>query len=131
MRTILLISLCTLALSAADNTLTPLEKKDGWKLLFDGKTFNNWRDPSKETPPGDSWSIEDGCLTTNQKVLREEDLITSKSYGDLELRFDWKVSEGGNTGLKYRLQRTIYLDPAAKGPFEANVQKEIDHPSFE
>jgi len=119
-----------MALGAADNTLTPAEKKEGFRLLFDGKTFNNWRDPSKETPPGDSWLIEDGCLTT-QKALRQEDLISAKSYGDYELRFDWKVSEGGNTGLKYRQQTTVYLDPAYKGPFEAMVQKELQHPTIE
>jgi hypothetical protein len=130
MRTILLLTLSVLALHAADNTLTPAEKKDGWQLLFDGKTFAHWRNPAKEIPAGDSWAIEDGCLTTNPKPLREEDLITAKAYGDFELQFDWKVSEGANTGLKYRLQRTVYLDPAEKGPFEAHVQSQIDRPTF-
>ncbi|MES1257677.1 MAG: DUF1080 domain-containing protein [Acidobacteriota bacterium] len=130
MRTLFLVALSTLAVSGADNTLTPAEKKDGWTLLFDGKTFQHWRDPSKETPAGDSWAIEDGCLTTKPNPLREEDLITAKAYGDFDLRFDWKVSEGANTGLKYRLQRTVYLDPAEKGPFEPRVQREIDHPAF-
>lgn len=132
MRTLALLTLSALALGAADNTLTPEEKKDGFRLLFDGKTYKNFRDPSKETPAGDSWAIEDGCLTTLPKALRQEDLITAKAYGDFELRFSWKVSEGGNTGLKYRQQRTVYLDPAQmKGPFEANVQKQIDTPTVE
>jgi hypothetical protein len=130
MKTLILIGLSALALSAADNTLTPAEKKAGWKLLFDGKTFNNWRDPSKETPPGDSWAIEDDCLTTLKKPLREEDLITAKPYGDFELMFDWKVSEGGNTGLKYRIQRTVYEDATQNHPFEANIQRQIDNPTF-
>jgi hypothetical protein len=108
---------------AADNRLTSQEKKDGWVLLFDGQTFRNWG------PPGDSWAIEDGTLTTRLKPKVEQDLLSAKSYGDFELQFDWKVSEGANTGLKYRLQRTVYLDPAAKGPFEAKVQQEIEHPS--
>lgn len=130
MCTIFLIALSALASSAADNTLTPAEKKDGWKLLFDGKTFRNWRNPSQEKPAGDSWAIEAGSLTTRPKPLREEDLITAKSYGDFELQFDWKVSEGANTGLKYRLQRTVYLDATQNHPFEANVQRQLDHPTF-
>src|SRR3954452_13270384 len=132
MRTILLATLSTLALSAAENTLTPAEKNDGWKLLFDGKTFNHWRDPSKEAPPGDSWAIEDGCFTTRPKPHIEEDLISADSYGDFELQFDWRVSEGANTGLKYRLQRTVFLDPSKeqKAPFESIVQQEIEHAVF-
>jgi hypothetical protein len=130
MRTVMLTALSALALSAADNILTPAEKTDGWKLLFDGKTFDHWRDPAKETPRGDSWAIEDGCLTTRLKPHIEEDLISAESYGDFELQFDWRVSEGANTGLKYRLQRTVFLDLSKeeKGSFESTVQREIDHP---
>jgi hypothetical protein len=108
---------------AADNELTPAEKKAGWKLLFDGHSFKNW------SKPGDSWGIEDGVLTTKLKPKIQEDLISAKSYGDFELQFDWRVSEGANTGLKYRLQRTVSLNPAAPGQFEANIQHEIDNPS--
>ncbi len=122
MRLLLALTLACTAF-AADNQLTPGEKKEGWTLLFDGKTFKNWG------PPGDSWAIEDGTLTTRLKPKVEQDLLSAKTYGDFELQFDWKVSEGANTGLKYRLQRTVYLDPAAKGVFEAKVQREIEHPS--
>ncbi|HVW85815.1 MAG TPA: DUF1080 domain-containing protein [Bryobacteraceae bacterium] len=124
MRTVLLITLSALALQAADNSLTPAEKKDGWKLLFDGRTYDNWRTPA------DSWAIENGMLTTTLKPRIEEDLISAKSYGDFELQFDWRVSEGANTGVKYRIQRTVFLDPTEKGPFEANVQRQIEHPSI-
>ncbi len=129
MRLLLLLTLAASAF-AADNTLSPEEKKAGWVLLFDGHSYKNWRDPAKETPPGDSWAIEDGTLTTRLKPKVEQDLISAKSYGDFELMFDWKVSEGANTGVKYRLQRTVWLDPAVdKGPFEAKVQREIDNPT--
>jgi hypothetical protein len=129
MRLVLLLAISVLAIPAAENTLTPGEKKAGWELLFDGSSFDHWRDPSKETPPGDSWAIEDGCLTTLPKPHIGEDLISAKSYGDFELRFDWRVSEGANTGLKYRLQRTVFLDPSVKRPFESIVEEQIRHPS--
>jgi hypothetical protein len=106
----------------ADNSLSREEKKAGWKLLFDGHSFSGWQSGA------DSWAIENGTLATRLKPKIETDLISRKSYGDFELVFDWKVSEGANTGVKYRMQRAVWLDPSVKN-FEANVQHEIDQPS--
>ncbi|MDQ6705114.1 MAG: DUF1080 domain-containing protein [Acidobacteriota bacterium] len=116
---------------AADNQLTPAEKKAGWKLLFDGKSFQNWRDPATEVPPGDSWIIEDGCLTTVPKPHISEDLISAKDYGDFELAFEWRVSPGANTGVKYRIQRTVFLDSSKgeQGGFEASTEREMKSPA--
>ncbi|HTX35153.1 MAG TPA: hypothetical protein VME43_09030, partial [Bryobacteraceae bacterium] len=58
---LLLAALLAGVSQAADNQLTPQEKAAGWRLLFDGKTFANWVDPTKKSPPGDSFVIEDGC----------------------------------------------------------------------
>jgi len=59
---------------AADNTLTPAEKKAGWRLLFDGQTMKGWRDPAKMNQPGDAWMVENGCLKTRLKPRISEDL---------------------------------------------------------
>jgi hypothetical protein len=114
----LLLIFGTLAGAAAENTLTPAEKKEGWTLLFDGKTMNGWLDPAKKDKPGTGWKVEDGTLATVQGALIREDLITAKSYGDFELKFDWKLTPGGNTGLKYRIQRELLMDQSKmeKGP---------------
>jgi hypothetical protein len=131
MRLILVLAVAGL-LAAADNTLTPAEKANGWRLLFDGNTMRNWRDVSKMTQPGDAWTIEDGALTTRQKPRIREDLLTEMSYGDFELMFDWKLEPGGNTGLKYRLQHEIFVDQSKvqKGPggFEGLIGREISNP---
>lgn len=127
---LLLVAACCAA-SAADNTLTPTEKKAGFQLLFDGHSFNGWRNPAAETPPGDSWVIEDGCLKTTPSPRITEDLVSSKSYGDFELTFDWRISPKGNTGLKYRIQRTVFLDNShnpGKLPFEATVERALTAP---
>lgn len=113
---------------AADNTLTPAEKQAGFRLLFDGHTFDNWRNPSTETPPGDSWSIEDGCLRTQRGPRIAEDLISKDSFGDFELKFDWKLSAKANTGVKYRIQRAVFLDNtkiSKSQPFEETVEAEL------
>lgn len=133
MRFCVLAALTAASLLGADNTLTPAEAKAGWKLLFDGKTFQNWRDPASENPPGTSWVIEDGTLSTTLKPQISEDLISAKSYKDYTLEWDWKVSEGGNTGLKYRLQRTVFLNltkaPKGPGAFEGMLAREMANPA--
>ncbi|MCL4403108.1 MAG: DUF1080 domain-containing protein [Acidobacteria bacterium] len=127
-----LLALGAGVLPAAQNTLTRKEQSEGFQLLFDGKTMRGWRDPAKEVPPGDSWLIEDGCLKTRLHPRIAEDLITADSYRDFDLKFDWRVSPGGNTGLKYRVQRTVFLDETKiqKGPggFEGQLGREMAHP---
>lgn len=131
MKTLLLLVAACLAASAADNTLTPAEKQAGFQLLFDGRTFNGWRNPAGENPPGDAWVIEDGCLKTTPGPRITEDLISSRSYGDFDLTFDWRISPKGNTGVKYRIQRTVLLDnsrPDPKVPFEVTVERALMSP---
>jgi hypothetical protein len=122
----------TLSALAADNVLTHAEQNAGWQLLFDGRTFSGWRDPLKKTPPGDAWKIEEGCLTTKLKPRIAEDLITANSYGDFELIFDWRVSAGGNTGVKYRIQRAVFVDHSKKqegsNGFEGMLGRELANP---
>lgn len=111
MRFATLLAACCLLLPAADpNSLTPAEKAAGWKLLFDGKTLKGWNDPGKMNPPGKSWTIEDGSIKSQPKPGLREDLFTTDSYGDFELVFQWKISPGGNSGLKYRIQDRFFLN---------------------
>ena len=132
MRPFVLTLALSFSLAAADNTLSADEKHEGFTLLFDGKTFRNWQDPAKKNQPGDAWTISDGMFKTVLKPRIEVDLQTEREYGDYELRFDWRVSEGGNTGLKYRLQRSIFVDKTkiqqGPGGFEGLLGREISNP---
>src|SRR3954467_14405928 len=100
---------------AADNELTRQEKAAGWKLMFDGKTFTGWEDPSKKSPPGDSFAIDDGCLKALRHPQINEDLFTSATFTDFDMQFDWKISPAGNSGVKYRIQDRIMLAPTTPG----------------
>ena len=86
----------------------------------------------RKVKPGNGWKIEDGALATVKGPNIEEDLITQKSYGDFELKFDWKVSPGGNTGLKYRIQKEVFYDTGKKtdgpGGFEGMLGREMANP---
>ncbi len=130
MRLLILFILAAAAVWPADNALTPEERAAGWVLLFDGKTMRGWRDPARENPPGDSWAIEDGCLRTRPKPRISEDLISEASYGDFELAFDWRISTGGNSGVKYRIQKLVFMDNSKVKPgrFESMVAGELSSP---
>ncbi len=86
---------------AADlNTLTAEEKSAGWKLLFDGKSFDGWRTYKDGGKIGDGWKVEDGLLHKLPNVPAG-DLLTKQTYTDFEFSWEWKLAEKGNNGVKY------------------------------
>lgn len=85
------------------NTLTTFEKKNGWKLLFDGVSSAGWRGANKDKFPADGWEIKDGNLTITPGD-GGGDIVTVDEFGDFELTFEFRLSEGANSGLKYYVQ---------------------------
>jgi hypothetical protein len=100
-----------------NNTLTKAEMKEGWKLLFDGKSFKGWRGLGREDVPAGLWVIEDGTIkkvkTDNVNKLPDGrpadggDLMTIQTYDNYELYFEWKINKGGNSGLKYNVSEEM------------------------
>lgn len=92
----------TLVKEQKPNTLSDNERAAGWKLLFDGKGLEGWHAYRQDAPPAQGWQVEDGAL----RVVANGgggDLLTNGMYGDFELTFDFKVSEGANSGVIYRV----------------------------
>ena len=87
------------AFAAEPNSLTAAEKKEGWKLLFDGTSLTGWRGYKTEQI-GKGWKVQDGAIVLTEG--KAGDLVTAQTYGDFELSFEWKISEGGNSGVIYR-----------------------------
>lgn len=87
--------------AAEPNTLTDQEKKDGWKLLFDGKNLDGWHNFKKEgVRPG--WQVKDGTLMcVNPK--NAGDIVTTEKYGAFELKVDYNISKGGNSGIIFHV----------------------------
>jgi len=83
-----------------DNTLSEKEKKEGWKLLFDGKTTNGWRTyKNKQT---DDWDVKNGELYCKMEgVTKRADMITNDVYENFELQIDWKIAPKENSGIIY------------------------------
>ena len=73
-----------------------------WRTLFDGRSLEAWRGFKKDSVPA-GWQVVDGALT---RVGEAGDLITRDQFGDFELTLEWKVAEGGNSGIMYRVTET-------------------------
>ena len=101
--------------------------QSGWVALFDGKTMAGWDDPRQKAPPGDAWTIEDGCLKANRGPHITEDLFTTDTFRDFELAFEWKVAPGANSGVKYRIQDRLFLAPYPGHSFEDQVNYSMLH----
>ncbi|MCK4921516.1 MAG: DUF1080 domain-containing protein [Bacteroidales bacterium] len=87
------------------NQLTEKEKKEGWKLLWDGKTTDGWRGAKIDKFPEGGWSIKDGILSVDRGEGGEStnggDIVTIKKYRNFVLEVDFKLTEGANSGIKY------------------------------
>ncbi|HVX52537.1 MAG TPA: DUF1080 domain-containing protein [Chitinophagaceae bacterium] len=92
------------------NTLTEQEKNNGMQLLWDGKTTTGWRSIYKQTFPDKGWNIENGTLTIHSSNGQEEglggDIVTEKEYSAFELDFEFKLTPGANSGVKYFVKET-------------------------
>ena len=77
--------------------------KDGWIPLFDGSTLDGWRQAQKDTLPDAGWSAKNGELSFNPAKDHGTDIITTRSFTNFDLTLDFKVSLGGNSGIKYFL----------------------------
>ena len=99
------------------NTLSQAEVEEGWELLFDGQTLNGWRDYNGEGVKG-PWAVEEGCLTAMGNGSDGTGYIVSnEKYENFILDWDWKVVEGGNSGLMYHVvERPMYNVPYVTGP---------------
>lgn len=93
------------AFAQQPNTLTKQEKKDGWKLLFDGKTTNGWHTYLKDTV-GSKWQVQDGAIVYDQTQPRSGrgDIVTNEEYENYELNLEWKVTKGANSGIIFNIQ---------------------------
>jgi hypothetical protein len=86
--------------------LAPLGAQgDGFKPMFDGKTLNGWRGYKKADAADTRWKVENGIVTIpeidGKDTKGQRDIISDATYDQFDLRWEWKVAQGGNSGLKY------------------------------
>jgi hypothetical protein len=91
-------------ISYLNNVLTEREIKEGWKLLWDGKTLNGWRTSRSTSAPASGWEIKDGVLSvldSKEQPKRGGDIFTTGKYKNFELIVDFRYVKGANSGIKY------------------------------
>ncbi|HET6254954.1 MAG TPA: DUF1080 domain-containing protein [Puia sp.] len=109
MKKILVLSVLTFVTTATfaqqPNTLTPQEKQKGWVLLFDGVSTKGWHTYLRDTV-GSKWQVRNGAIVFDptQPESGGGDLVTNKEYENYELRLEWKISKGGNSGIIFDVQ---------------------------
>jgi hypothetical protein len=88
----------TVVAVSGPNSLTPAERAAGWRLLFNGTNLNAWRGyKSANVPAG--WQVIDGAITKTKPV---SDIVSKEEFDDFDLQIEWKIGEGGNSGIFYR-----------------------------
>lgn len=114
------------------NKLTQDEKKNGWKLLWDGKTTNGWRGARLDKFPEKGWIIKDGVLSILASGGGESraggDIVTTEPYGDFELKVDFKITKGANSGIKYYVNTETNKGPGSSIGLEYQILDDKEHP---
>ena len=105
--------------STAPNQLTAAEEAAGWKLLFDGVTFDGWRGLGRDAIPAEHWVIDDGTIrkvpsgnvptAADGQPLAGGDIMPVETFGNFELVLEWKVTPGANSGIKYNVSEEMSM----------------------
>ncbi|WNC72822.1 DUF1080 domain-containing protein [Thalassotalea psychrophila] len=94
------------------NQLSPSQKAEGWKLLWDGKTTKGWRGAKLNDFPDKGWQIKDGVFSVLPSGGAGAgkyggDIVTLEEFSDFELEIDFNITKGANSGIKY------FVDPSS------------------
>ena len=117
--------------STIDNSLTDYEKEDGWKLLFNGVNSDGWVGAYKDEFPTKGWRISDGVLTIAESDGSESetygDIVTKDEFSAFDLSFQFKLTEGANSGVKYFVTLSEHNTGSAIG-LEYQILDDEKHP---
>jgi 3-keto-disaccharide hydrolase len=112
-------------LQSSPNTLTSTERSSGWRLLFDGRTLSGWRGLGYDTVPTAHWVVVNASIkkipsgdvprVADGRPLAGGDLMTRDSFADFELSFEWKVTQGANSGVKYNVSEAMSMAQGGTG----------------
>lgn len=112
------------------NTLSAQEKALGFRLLFNGKDFSGWRGVNAEKMPEKRWSVQDGAIVISDSDGSEtgNDIVTTETFSAFELVFDFKLSEGANSGVKYFVNEAFDSGGKSGIGLEYQILDDVRHP---
>jgi hypothetical protein len=116
-----LITCISVTTGSAQTALSAQEKKEGWTLLFDGKTTAGWRN-FKSDKVSSRWKVSNGELYLDKSVTEGAgDIVTDKEYKDYELSLEWKIAACGNSGIIFN----VVEDPKFKNTYETGPEMQV------
>ncbi len=128
-------------ISTTPNQLTSAEEAAGWKLLFDGASFDGWRGLGRDAIPEEHWVIGDGTIhkvasgnvptAPDGQPLEGGDIMTVETFDNFELVLEWKVAPGANSGIKYNVSEEMSTSAAPRHAalgFEYQIIDDDSHP---
>lgn len=114
------------------NNLFGKEAEEGWKMLWDGKTSHGWKGAKLDGFPESGWEIKDGVLSVLASGGGESeaggDIVTTDLYSDFELKLDFKITEGANSGIKYYVDTEINKGAGSSIGLEYQILDDAKHP---
>lgn len=114
------------------NSLGTSEVEQGWQMLWDGRTTKGWRGARLDEFPDEGWQIKDGVLTVLASGGGESeaggDIVTNKTFGDFELKLDFMITEGANSGIKYYVDTDLNKGPGSSIGLEYQILDDAKHP---
>jgi hypothetical protein len=119
---LLFVVAATLAFTTVKTKKRTVNTQSGWISLFDGKTLKGWHGYNK-TGPVKNWEIEDGAMVClgAAKDASGGDIVTDKKFANFELKWEWKVDKGSNSGVMYHVQE----GPKWHSPYETGPEYQI------
>lgn len=112
------------------NYLSEQEKAQGFTMLFNGKDFTGWRAVHSDKMSGKHWNVVDGTINVSPSDGSEtgNDIVTNNQYGAFELVFEFKLTEGANSGLKYFVNEAFDSGGKSGIGLEYQVLDDEKHP---
>ena len=103
--------------TGAEMAETTEETPSDWMVLFDGEDASGWRSYNGESLP-DGWVVEEGTLKSlgHGGDIGGDIVYGEQEFGEFELALEWKISEGGNSGIFYHVKEGDYSAPYFTAP---------------
>jgi len=118
--------------AGAPNTLTDAERAEGFSLLWDGKTTSGWRSAREKGFPKEGWEIRDGELSVLESGGNESraggDIITERKFAAFELKLEFRLTAGANSGIKYYVDPELNKGPGSSIGLEFQLLDDGGHP---
>lgn len=122
----------TLPATTTLNQLTLDEEKNGWKLLFDGRSTDQWRGAKLTEFPKEGWYVEKGILsvadTGGEESTAGGDIVTKEKYENFEFKTDFQLTEGANSGIKYYVDTELNQGEGSSIGLEYQLLDDAVHP---